>query len=159
MAAAAQRPFSAPSARRGNSAERQLTRVQTRARMPKSRGAVKKNKTKVVKQKKKKTKGRLLTTLLVRKADACACGGRLCVRAADVAVCAAGKGHACCARSILSGARVARHRCAPAIPWTPHVREIYVSKICLRRRHATHATHATHECTHERTHAPAAHRS
>ena len=44
--------------------------------MPKSRGAVKKNKTKVVKQKKKKTKGRLLTTLLVRKADACACAPR-----------------------------------------------------------------------------------
>ena len=44
--------------------------------MPKSRGAVKKNKTKVVKQKKKKTKGRLLTTLLVRKAEACVCAPR-----------------------------------------------------------------------------------
>ena len=34
--------------------------------MPKSRGAVKKYKTKVVQQKKKKTKGKLMTTLLVR---------------------------------------------------------------------------------------------
>ena len=38
--------------------------------MPKSRGAVKKYKTKVVQQKKKKTKGKLMTTLLVR-AGAC----------------------------------------------------------------------------------------